>query len=128
MTSNALSKRRGLLKRPPVCKASPVAPPSSCVCTLTAVQSAPFYTNTPITLILQACNPRYSDDSIITPTLHADIGTFAPPVPIVNCVGDDRTGWDTGPTPGDGRLAFSLLWPDGLTCSAQLPVTVEEAP
>jgi len=125
MVSNGLSKRRGPLRRPKVCKASPN--PGRCHPTVTCsivpdAWSQPVEGGSPATLM--HCNTDLVIGEVVDVECWATAGDFQPSGPQNNCK-PGGSEYLSGPA-GTHQLFAKTTWSDGATCTAQATVTVTD--
>lgn len=134
MTSNALSPRRGPLRRPKVCREShnpgrcDPDPPTEHVITCNLEpdgESVEFEGS--IGIYVVATDDSYPEDQVVGCVCSASAGSFACQNPVLNGM-EDFGEFEAPGEPGSHTLTAVFTWPDAHTCTAETSVTEEEEP
>lgn len=136
MTSNALSARRGPLRRPKVCHESrnpgrcdPPDPPARYSCSLKAEpEDLPLYTGEDYQLDWAGCNTGAPPSEQITPICVADLGTIDDIETADNCTSGNAIAYTAPDDPGLETFWFIIIWADRGTCSKVVQYEIIDEP
>lgn len=135
MVSNALSARRGPLRRPKVClthpnpgRCEPPFPPLLITCNVFLAEEGPYYTGEEISLGWDACNPDFPEPLILSPEMTAVIGEIVDVEDAENCSGENDAFYEAPDDPGIEVITMTVTWPDSSTCQSVLTFPVIEEP
>lgn len=133
MVSNGYSKRRGPLRRPKVCYASPnpgrchpPPPPSEITCSVGLAEPPPYEVGEEISLEWFACNPAFPEPLILAPTMEAVIGEVTDVEDAENCTGPNDAFYEAPDEPGEETITMNVSWPDSSTCQSVLNFSITE--
>ncbi|MHC4620766.1 MAG: hypothetical protein ACYTEQ_23725 [Planctomycetota bacterium] len=120
MVSNSLSPRRKYLKRPIVCKASPVdAEPADfqCECLLHFDDETEFFVGDEYGAFVEVCSEEYAEEVeavlTVTPPELEHVIQNEP----FNCTGDAEFDFTVPEDPGFFNVGYIITFPEGETCS-----------
>lgn len=135
MVSNGYSKRRGPLRRPKVCLASPnpgrchPPPPTGHItCSLYLAEPPPYEVGENITLGWEACNTDFPEPVILHPVIEAVIGEVGDVEDAENCSGENGANYNAPEDPGTETLTLTITWSDQSQCQSVLVFEVTEEP
>lgn len=136
MTSNALSGRRGPLRRPKVCLTAknpgrcepPIEPPTRTCGIRFNPEDLPVYENEEYLLPWFGCNTEYPIDLMLTPLCAAWRGEITDIESGENCVTGHEITYEAPPDAGQDYIVFRVVWPEGPACQKVLYFDVEEEP
>lgn len=133
MPSNALSKRRGPLRRPKVChtaknpgRCEPPPPPSEITCGLLNRDEPPHLTGETTDLTWGACNPDFDPTPNLVPEVTTVIGEVLDVEPGENCTDGNEVIIENPDEPGTETVTATFTWPDSSTCVARVSYEVTE--
>ncbi|KKM79863.1 hypothetical protein LCGC14_1345710 [marine sediment metagenome] len=118
MPSNSLSERRGLLRRPIVCRKGPPPSPPTPTPTIDCYLHPTAYTafmGEDVALDLWCFNSDYGPMQNVAAAYFATGGTITGPNPITNDL-PSPGNWAAPFTPGFYDLKAVYTWPDTTTC------------
>lgn len=136
MASNALSKRRGPLRRPKPCvtpknpgRCEPDPEPPRYSCGLKHDDFPnPIYTGEEEHFSWRGCNTGGPKSEILTPICIAKLGEITDIESAENCTEGNTIEYTAPDDPGDETIWFIIIWDDHGSCSVVLNFRVDDEP
>lgn len=134
MASNALSARRGPLRRPKVCttpknpgRCEPPPPTPLITCKIEIdPQSIPVKVGTDAVLLWDACHQNYTFQLMLVPYVFGAPGHILFISHGQNCSEGNEIFYQPPDSPGPVTVSLLVVFPDGSYCAKQLHFTVIE--